>query len=577
MACAARRSASRRPPSSPAITRTVRRRSGARRSRRSGRVERGPRAARARAPRARGSAAIIASAHARAAQQQRLVAGQLGDAEAADARLARADELALAAQPQVDLGEREAVVVARERAQPRRALRPAQQAQRGVLAAADAAAQLVQLRDPEALGVLDQHHRRVRHVDADLDHRRRDQHVGLARRRTRPSPPASRGGASWPCSSTRRRSRSSPRAQALELVGRGARAPSRRRPRLGLDERADDERLAPGAQLLARSARRRARARARPTITWVAIGRRPRGQLAQPRLRRGRRTRSSASVRGIGVAVMCSTCGARPARRLARERGALAHAEAVLLVDDRDRQRAEARPASSISACVPTTSEQLAAREPREQLGAPRARASSRSAARACTGSPPSSALERREVLLGERLGRRHQRRLASRARRRAASRTARRPSCRCRPRPSAAAASGAAAARSARASSIAARLVAGERERQPAGEPARASARRSPSSAIARRARVLARARGASSASWTQQQLVEGEPAAAALGLLGLAEVHRRERGAARRERQARRAGAAGQRVDDVARAAARSAVTSARICVLERPSLAG
>ena len=38
--------------------------------------------------------------------------------------------------------------------------------------------------------------------------------------------------------------------------------------------------------------------------------------------------------------------------------------------------------------------------------------------------------LERREVLLGERLGRRHQRRLACRARPRAASRRARRPSC---------------------------------------------------------------------------------------------------------------------------------------------------
>src|SRR3989442_11697564 len=36
-------------------------------------------------------------------------------------------------------------------------------------AAADAAAQLVQLREPEALGVLDQHDGGVRDVDADLD------------------------------------------------------------------------------------------------------------------------------------------------------------------------------------------------------------------------------------------------------------------------------------------------------------------------------------------------------------------------------------------------------------------------
>ena len=45
----------------------------------------------------------------------------------------------------------------------------------------------------------------------------------------------------------------------------------------------------------------------------------------------------SASVRGIGVAVMCSTCGARPSR----ERLALLDAEAVLLVDDGDREVAQ--------------------------------------------------------------------------------------------------------------------------------------------------------------------------------------------------------------------------------------------
>ena len=52
---------------------------------------------------------------------------------------------------------------------------------RRVLAAADAAAQLVQLGDAEPIGVEDHHHRRVRHVDADLDHRRGDEHVELAR------------------------------------------------------------------------------------------------------------------------------------------------------------------------------------------------------------------------------------------------------------------------------------------------------------------------------------------------------------------------------------------------------------
>ncbi len=54
-----------------------------------------------------------------------------------------------------------------------------QEAVRAVAAAPDAAAELVQLREPEPVGVLDDHHRRVRDVDADLDHRRRDEHVEL--------------------------------------------------------------------------------------------------------------------------------------------------------------------------------------------------------------------------------------------------------------------------------------------------------------------------------------------------------------------------------------------------------------
>ena len=39
----------------------------------------------------------------------------------------------------------------------------------------------MELRQPEAVGLLDDHDRRVRDVDADLDHRRRDEDVELAR------------------------------------------------------------------------------------------------------------------------------------------------------------------------------------------------------------------------------------------------------------------------------------------------------------------------------------------------------------------------------------------------------------
>ena len=101
--------------------------------------------------------------------------------ELGQAVLARAEELARAAQLQVDLGELEAVALVRRSPRAAAALgSPKRMQSDGVLAAADPAAQLVQLRQPEALGLLDQHHRRVRHVDADLDHARRHQHVGLA-------------------------------------------------------------------------------------------------------------------------------------------------------------------------------------------------------------------------------------------------------------------------------------------------------------------------------------------------------------------------------------------------------------
>jgi len=48
-------------------------------------------------------------------------------------------------------------------------------------AAAHAPAQLGELRKPETLGRLDDHHRGVGHVHADLDDRRGDHDVGFAR------------------------------------------------------------------------------------------------------------------------------------------------------------------------------------------------------------------------------------------------------------------------------------------------------------------------------------------------------------------------------------------------------------
>ena len=55
-----------------------------------------------------------------------------------------------------------------------------QEAGRPSAPAADPAAQLVQLGEAEALGMLDHHDRRLGHVDADLDDRRGDEELRLA-------------------------------------------------------------------------------------------------------------------------------------------------------------------------------------------------------------------------------------------------------------------------------------------------------------------------------------------------------------------------------------------------------------
>ena len=112
------------------------------------------------------------------------------DAEARHAALPRAEHVAFAAQAQILLGDAEAVLGLAHDLEARLGglaeRRPVeQQAGRALAAAADAAAQLVQLRKAEALGMLDHHDGRLRHVDADLDHGGGDQELRFARRETR--------------------------------------------------------------------------------------------------------------------------------------------------------------------------------------------------------------------------------------------------------------------------------------------------------------------------------------------------------------------------------------------------------
>ena len=110
------------------------------------------------------------------------VATERGEPEVATTLLRGRHERPLPPQFEIDLGEFEAVGAGDEglHSRIRSGLgRGDEPAVRLELPATDPAAQLVELRDPEAVGVEDDHHRRVRHVDSDLDHRGGDEHVDL--------------------------------------------------------------------------------------------------------------------------------------------------------------------------------------------------------------------------------------------------------------------------------------------------------------------------------------------------------------------------------------------------------------
>src|SRR5574341_682111 len=114
------------------------------------------------------------------------IAEEVGRAELRQPRLSRAEELARTPELQVHLGDLEPVAGRRHRADASlRLLGEAAAREKDAVrlprAAPDAPAQLMELREPEPLGVLDEHDRRVGHVDAHPDHRRADEEVDLAR------------------------------------------------------------------------------------------------------------------------------------------------------------------------------------------------------------------------------------------------------------------------------------------------------------------------------------------------------------------------------------------------------------
>ena len=179
--------------------------------------------------------------------EQRPVSAETRELQIGEARLARAEELALAADLEVSLGELEAVGRLDQRLEPlarrvRQLLLGArdQQAERLLRPAADAPAQLVELGEPEAVGLLDDHHGRTRNVHPDLDHRRRDENVELARLEALHQLAAvGRAQAAVQAADPEAAKLSAPQAVGLLFGGAGD-----ARLRL-LDQRADDVRLPP--------------------------------------------------------------------------------------------------------------------------------------------------------------------------------------------------------------------------------------------------------------------------------------------------------------------------------------------
>ncbi len=201
------------------------------------------------------------------------------------------------------------------------------------LPATDASSELMELREPEPLRVLDEDDAGIRHVDADLDHRRRHEQVDLTGRECRSS--SRRAG---PPSAARARGRSAAPARPPEA------APPRLR------------HSPPGARGLRRRAARRRTTAAPPTPSAA----RKASIFGQRTAGRGSRCGSAARPGGSWrivlideVAVHGEAQGARNRRggqrqdvrlspaALRLKRRALSDAEAMLLVDHDEPQARE--------------------------------------------------------------------------------------------------------------------------------------------------------------------------------------------------------------------------------------------
>ncbi len=247
--------------------------------------------------------------------------------------------------------------------------------------------------------------------------------------RTPPSPPASSRGRISACRGTTSRSLNSIAAESAHAQQMTAGAPEapRTRTRAGRRRTPGGRRAAPRG-----SARRRGRARARPSATCVAIGRRPVGS-SRSAVTSSAPKDASVSVRGIGVAVSTSTSGITPFLRRARRAGARRSrccSSTTARPSRGIRPRPRAARACPRSATAPPRGAARCAGARRSSAGVePVSSAAGTSApgisawsvAKCCSASVSVGAMSAR---------------LHSRARPRGASRTARRRSCPSRPRP---------------------------------------------------------------------------------------------------------------------------------------------
>ena len=372
-----------------------------------------------------------------------------------------------------------------------------QQAGRTRRAAPDPAAQLVQLREAEALGVLDHHDRRLGHVDADLDHGGGDQHLASRRAGTAPSP--------RPCPRP-----SCGRGSRPTAAPKNARSASARSSRGGdverlalLDQRADP---------IGARARRRSRGRSPATTSVEPLERDARGcrsacgRAASRRARRRPCRRNRSAPACAGSASRSSPAG-RPPRPWPRARAADARRSDAARRRPRGRDRGTRRSPETARACR----RRCRSRRPRAP---PALRARSAAVSR-----PVSSASRRPRPRRAARIRSKCWRaRISVGAisaacrppRRRRPSRAARRPSCPSRRRPAAAAACAFRRARSARISASA-RVCAPVSAKGQGGHDFAPSA---PSRDIARvRRGSRIRARTSQQRELVGEQFVEGEP----------------------------------------------------------------